>query len=125
MVDSTYHGYARLDAGVKKTFYSVHYRSDIDATLTSQFTINGGGDWAKGQVFTQVDTVPTDNYILSPCGPAWLYSFNERVSLTSTSSNVSIPPPEGDEPTIPFTYQLHLKFVKLYTSFQMQLMTLK
>lgn len=54
LVDSTYHGYAQMDTGVKGTFYSTYYFSqDASATTTTQTSLTGGGIWAAGQVYTK------------------------------------------------------------------------
>lgn len=54
VVDSTYHGYAQMDAGVTGTFYSTYYFSqDASATTTTHTSLTGGGIWATGQVYTK------------------------------------------------------------------------
>lgn len=54
LVDSTYHGFAQMDAGVTGTFYSTYYFSqDASATTTTRTSLVGGGDWVLGQVYTK------------------------------------------------------------------------
>lgn len=54
VLDSTYHGYAQMDAGVTSSFLSTYYFSqDASATTTTKTSLTGGGIWAAGQVYTK------------------------------------------------------------------------
>ncbi|KAK1764145.1 hypothetical protein QBC33DRAFT_562197 [Phialemonium atrogriseum] len=110
VVDSTYHGYAQLDAGVTGTFYSTYYFSqDASATTTTQTSISGGGIWEQGQVYTKADTVPTASYIFSPCGANGILNINNRIALTSTDKSASGLLTD-DDATVAFTQQIHLSW---------------
>jgi hypothetical protein len=107
-VESTYHGYARLDKGVTGTFFSTYFFSqDASATTTTQTSITGGGVWTDGQVYTKVDKVPTASYIWSPCGAQGILNINNRLALSTTDRNA-----EGeftnDDATVKFTQNLQL-----------------
>jgi hypothetical protein len=108
LVESTYHGYAQLDAGVTGTFYSTYYFSQSPKdTTTTQTSITGGGIWAQGQVYTKADAIPTAAYIYSPCGATGILNVNNRISLTSTN-----PKATGiltdDDATVAFNQQVRL-----------------
>ncbi|KAB5517349.1 hypothetical protein GE09DRAFT_979172 [Coniochaeta sp. 2T2.1] len=108
VVDSTYHGYAQLEAGVTGTFYSTYYFSQSAGdTTTTQTSIAGGGIWAQGQVYTKADQVPTASYIYSPCGANGILNVNNRIALTSTNSS-AIGELTDDDATVAFTQQIHL-----------------
>ncbi|KAJ9131622.1 hypothetical protein NKR23_g11653 [Pleurostoma richardsiae] len=110
IVDSTYHGYAQLDKGVTGTFYSTYYFSqDASATTTTQTSIQGGGIWADGQVYTKQDQVPTASVIWAPCGANGILNINNRIALTSTNSSASGQVTD-DDATVAFTQQLHLSW---------------
>ncbi|GAB1312411.1 hypothetical protein MFIFM68171_02621 [Madurella fahalii] len=108
---STYHGYARLDAGVSKTFSSTYYFAALDGPVTTtRTTIEGGGDLAHGQVFTRTERVQPEDYVLSPCsrpGEPIHLDVLDRVVLQSTNSSSSVMiPDDGDD--VPLTQQIHL-----------------
>ncbi|KAB5528836.1 hypothetical protein GE09DRAFT_1228591 [Coniochaeta sp. 2T2.1] len=110
VVDSTYHGYAQLEAGVTGTFYSTYYFSQSAGdTTTTQTSIAGGGIWAQGQVYTKADQVPTASYIYSPCGANGILNVNNRIALTSTNST-AIGELTDDDATVAFTQQIHLSW---------------
>lgn len=110
VVDSTYHGFAQLDAGVTGTFYSTYYFSqDASATTTTQTSIQGGGAWAAGQVYTKDDKVPTASVIYAPCGANGILNVNNRIVLASTNKTATGQITD-DDATIAFTQQFHLQW---------------
>ena len=110
VLDSTYHGYAQLDAGVTGSFYSTYYFSqDASATTTTQTSITGGGQWAQGQVYTKHDQVPSASFIYSPCGANGILNVNNRISLTSSNSQATGEVTD-DDATVAFTQQIHLSW---------------
>ncbi|KAK3364649.1 hypothetical protein B0T25DRAFT_70365 [Lasiosphaeria hispida] len=112
VVDSTYHGYAQLDKGVTGTFYSTYYFSqDASATTTTQTSIQGGGIWASGQVYTKNDKIPTASFIFSPCGANGILNINNRIALTSTNSTAS-GEVTNDDATVAFTQQININWRK-------------
>jgi hypothetical protein len=110
VVESTYHGFALLENGVTGTFFSTYFFSqDASATTTTRTTINGGGVWAEGQVYTKSDSVPTASLIFSPCGASGILNINNRISLTSSSNSASGEITD-DDATVAFTQQLNLSW---------------
>lgn len=112
VLDSTYHGYAQLDAGITGNFYSTYYFSqDAQATTTTQTSIAGGGIWADGQVYTKNDKIPTASIIYSPCGATGILNINNRIALTSTNSSASGLITD-DDATVAFTQQINISWIK-------------
>ncbi|KAI0173687.1 hypothetical protein GGR52DRAFT_401097 [Hypoxylon sp. FL1284] len=110
VVESTYHGYAQLESGVTGTFYSTYYFSqDAAATTTTRTSIEGGGTWADGQVYTKQDLVPTASIIWSPCGASGILNVNNRVALTSSNSSAS-GQISDDDATVAFNQQVHFNW---------------
>jgi hypothetical protein len=110
VVESTYHGYAQLEAGVTGTFYSTYYFSqDASATTTTQTSITGGGVWAQGQVYTKQDKIPTTSYIWSPCGGNGVLNINNRIALTSSNSQAS-GEVTNDDATIKIEHKLNINW---------------
>ncbi|KAJ9136544.1 hypothetical protein NKR23_g9774 [Pleurostoma richardsiae] len=110
VIDSTYHGYAQLDAGVTGTFYSSYYFSeDAARTATTRTSIGGGGVWAEGQVYTKQDIVPTASYVRSPCGSTSILNVNNRIALTSADAGASGLITD-DDATVAITQQIHLRW---------------
>lgn len=108
VVEATYHGYALLEKGVTGTFFSTYYFSqDAKATTTTQTSIQGGGIWEQGQVYTKADRIPTASYIWSPCGASGILNVNNRIALTS-SNRTAIGEITDDDATIAFTQQLNI-----------------
>ncbi|RYO94677.1 hypothetical protein DL766_007971 [Monosporascus sp. MC13-8B] len=108
VVESTYHGYAQLDAGVTGTFLSTYYFSqDAGSTTTTRTSIQGGGPWALGQVYTKQDKVPTAAVIWSPCGATGILNVNNRIALTSRNSS-AYGQISDDDATVAFTQQVHV-----------------
>jgi hypothetical protein len=109
VVDSTYHGFAQLDSGITGTFYSTYYfSSDAARTSTTQTSIQGGGVWADGQVYTKQDSLPANNVVRSPCGgSSSILNINNRIALTSTNSAGS-GMITNDDATAALTQQVHI-----------------
>lgn len=108
VVEAAYHGYALLEKGVTGTFFSTYYFSqDAKATTTTQTSIQGGGIWEQGQVYTKADRIPTASYIWSPCGASGILNVNNRIALTS-SNRTAIGEITDDDATIAFTQQLNI-----------------
>lgn len=108
VLDSTYHGYAQLEKGVTGNFYSTYYFSqDAAATTTTSTSIQGGGVWEYGQVYTKNDKIPTASYIWAPCGAQGMLNINNRISLTSTNASASGLITD-DDATFAFTQQLNI-----------------
>ena len=110
VLDSTYHGFAQLDAGVNGTFYSSYYFSqDASATTTTRATISGGGAWADGQVYTKYDQIPTASVVYAPCGAAGILNVNNRIVLTSASKTATGQVTD-DDATVALTHQVHISW---------------
>ena len=108
VVDSTYHGFALLEKGVKGSFLSTYFfSSDAGDTCTTRTDIEGGGIWAEGQVYTQKDMVPATEVIRSPCGREDQLNINNRVSLTSSDSKAA-GMISNDDQTLALTQQVHI-----------------
>jgi hypothetical protein len=108
ILESTYHGYAQLETGVTGNFYSTYYFSqDARATTTTQTSIQGGGIWEQGQVYTKADQVPTASYIFSPCGANGILNINNRIALTSTNP-AAFGLITDDDATVAFTQQVNI-----------------
>ncbi|EMR63777.1 putative secreted protein [Eutypa lata UCREL1] len=112
VVEATYHGYAQLETGVTGTFLSTYYFSqDAGATYktTTRTSIEGGGVWELGQVYTKQDQVPTAAVIWSPCGATGLLNVNNRIALTS-SNTTAFGTISDDDATVAFTQQVHVNW---------------
>ncbi|KAI1635540.1 hypothetical protein F4809DRAFT_642418 [Biscogniauxia mediterranea] len=110
VVESTYHGYAQLEEGITGTFYSTYYFSqDAAATTTTQTSIQGGGLWEGGDVYTKQDQVPTASIIWSPCGATGILNVNNRIALTSSNASAS-GQISDDDATVAFTQQVHVSW---------------
>jgi len=110
IVEATYHGFARLDAGVRGEFLTSYYFSqDASKTSTTKMVATGGGALLTGQVYTKSDTVETASTIWSPCGSEGLLNINNRISLTSTDPKAS-GELSNDDATVAFTHQLHVSW---------------
>jgi hypothetical protein len=109
IADSTYHGYAQLDDGVTGTFFSTYYfSSDAANTCTTQTSIQGGGVWAAGQVYTKEDLVPAANSVSSPCGgSSAILNLNNRIALSSSNPQASGMITDDDR-TVALTQQIHI-----------------
>lgn len=71
-------------------------------------TIDGGGVWAQGQVYTQKDAVPAADVVRSPCdGRTAQLNINNRVLLTSSNSKAA-GMISNDDQTLALTQQIHI-----------------
>ncbi|KAL5115323.1 hypothetical protein ACEQ8H_006768 [Pleosporales sp. CAS-2024a] len=108
VVDATYHGWARLDAGVTGSFITTYYFSqDAGTTQTTRSSFTGGGPLSTGQVYTKQDTVETTATIWSPCGANGILNVNNRIALTSANATAA-GELSDDDATVAFTQQLHV-----------------
>lgn len=110
VLDSTYHGFAQLDAGVTGSFASVYAFLNADtgallaayANVTTVTALVGGGNLTTGVVYTVEEIIPTAKVIKSPCGQTVDLLVLTTISLTSTD-----PDAEGeltdDDATFDFT----------------------
>ncbi|CAG8949050.1 hypothetical protein HYFRA_00002179 [Hymenoscyphus fraxineus] len=109
ITDATYHGYARLDAGVTGNFLSTYYFSQsASSTCTTKSSISGAS-WVNGDVYTKHDEVETTATIWSPCGDTGLLNINNRIALTSTNTKAS-GEISNDDATVAFTHQAHVSW---------------
>jgi hypothetical protein len=110
ILETTYHGYAILEKGTKGDFFSTYYFSqDAAATTTTRVSIEGGGVWQAGQVYTKQDQIPTASIIWSPCGANGILNINNRIGLTATNTSAfgSI---TDDDATVALTQQLNMQW---------------
>jgi len=112
VLEATYHGWARLDAGVTGSFVTTYYFSqDASKTQTTRTNFNGGGALLNGQVYTKNDQVETTATIWSPCGGNGILNVNNRIALTSSNSTAA-GELSNDDATVAFTQQLHVAWRK-------------
>ncbi|KAF1941370.1 hypothetical protein EJ02DRAFT_512436 [Clathrospora elynae] len=112
VVDATYHGWARLDAGVTGSFITTYYFSqDAGKTQTTRMAAEGGGSLLTGQVYTKQDSVETTATIWSPCGQNGILNINNRISLTNKKADQA-GEMSNDDATVAFTQQLHVAWRK-------------
>lgn len=111
VVESTYHGFALLEDGVTGTFLSTYFfSSDAGTTCKTRTSIEGGGVWAEGQVYTQRDAVPATEVIRSPCGGrSDQLNINNRLLLTSEDAEAS-GMIVNDDQTLALTQQVHFEW---------------
>ncbi|KAF2267697.1 hypothetical protein CC78DRAFT_591054 [Lojkania enalia] len=108
VVDATYHGFARMDAGITGTFLTTYFFSqDAAKTSTTRMTAQGGGALEMGQVYTKQDKIETTATVWSPCGTTGILNINNRLSLTSKDPTAS-GEMSNDDATVAFTQQLHV-----------------
>ncbi|EUC49626.1 hypothetical protein COCMIDRAFT_84044 [Bipolaris oryzae ATCC 44560] len=116
VVDATYHGWARLDAGVNGTFITTYYFSeDAGKTQTTRMSVSGGGAFANGLVYTKQDAVETTATIWSPCGANGILNVNNRIALTSKNADAA-GEMSNDDATVAFTHQLHVAWRECKTT---------
>lgn len=118
VVQTTYHGFAQLDQGVTGTFesgYSFEDEGGRNAVggreATVQSSIQGGGSWSRGQVYTKTDTVPASKVVRSPCGQNVRLTIRTHLSLTGTNDTAE-GTLTGDDATISFTQQVNINWQK-------------
>jgi len=109
VLDATYHGYARLDSGVRANFISSYYFSqDAGSTAMTRSTIQGP-EFANGKTYTKKDSLQTSSMVWSPCGANGILNVNNRIALTS---NVSGAKGEvtNDDATFKFTQTVRMSW---------------
>jgi len=109
VLDATYHGYARLDAGVRANFISSYYFSqDAGSTAMTRSTIQGP-EFVNGKTYTKKDSLQTSSTVWSPCGANGILNVNNRIALTS---NVSGAKGEvtNDDATFKFTQTVRVSW---------------
>jgi hypothetical protein len=89
LMQATYHGYARLDAGVTGNFYSTYFFSQDASNSASSRTTITGSQYLAGQVYQKTDIVENASTVWSPCGDTGILNVNNRIALTATSSSLS------------------------------------
>jgi len=105
LMSATYHGYARLDAGVTGNFYSTYFFSqDASNTASSKTTISGA-DYLNGQIYQKTDVVENASTVWSPCGATGILNINNRIALTSTGSSLA-GELSDDDATVQFTQKV-------------------
>ncbi|KAE9372135.1 hypothetical protein N431DRAFT_558038 [Stipitochalara longipes BDJ] len=114
VLQSTYHGWARLDAGVNASFVSTYYFSQAAShTAETRKFISGDDtstDWTQGNTYDKVDTVKSASVIWSPCGANGILNINNRISLALEKGAPSTAAGElsDDDATVSFTQQVNL-----------------
>jgi hypothetical protein len=118
VVETTYHGFAQLDAGVTGNLAATYSFSDAAGgrrndlrDTESQTSIVGGGIWANGGVYTKQDVVPAERRVRSPCGQSVNLLIRTRLNLSSTNESASGVLTD-DDATIAFTQQVHIGWEK-------------
>jgi hypothetical protein len=112
LVQTTYHGFAILEEGITGDFVSTYFFSqDAEALSVSRTSIEGGGMWTEGQVYTRQDEIPTASMIYAPCGGEGILNINNRIQLRNDGDN---PDAFGsitdDDATVAFTQQLNINW---------------
>jgi hypothetical protein len=111
VVETTYHGWARLDSGVTGNVSSIYSFSEgIVGGSTSEAIIGGsGGGDELGQSYHETDTIPTTAIVKSPCGRNINLFIKTRIKLSSSNPTAS-----GalfrDDTTIALTQQVNLSW---------------
>jgi hypothetical protein len=109
LVTATYHGYARLDAGVTANFISSYYFSNAASNTASSRSTLSGAEYANGITYTKEDQIQNASLVWSPCGANGILNVNNRIALTSRDTNA-----EGeisnDDATIKFEQILRLSW---------------
>jgi len=105
LMEATYHGYARLDAGVTGSFFSTYYFSQNASNTASSRTDISGAAYLNGQVYQKNDEVENASLVWSPCGTTGILNVNNRIALTATRSSLS-GELSDDDATIAFYQQV-------------------
>jgi len=109
VLDATYHGYARLDAGVRANFISSYYFSqDASATAMTRSTIQGP-EFVNGKTYTKADSLNTNSMVWSPCGASGILNVNNRIALTSSVSGAK-GEVTNDDATFKFTQTVRVSW---------------
>ncbi|CZS88628.1 uncharacterized protein RAG0_00574 [Rhynchosporium agropyri] len=107
VVDATYHGWARLDAGVTGTFVSSYFFSQAASQTCSTRSTISGKQWLEGDIYTKQDLIESTAVIWSPCGASGILNVNNRIALSSTNAKLT-GELSNDDATVSFTHQLHV-----------------
>lgn len=111
LVTATYHGYVRLDAGVKANFLSSYYFSQAASKTASSRTELSGSEYKDGRMYTKEDQIENASMVWSPCGANGILNINNRIALTS-NNNQATGEISNDDATIKFEQKLRLKWQK-------------
>lgn len=126
VAETTYHGYAQLDDGVKGSMQTEYIFADKQGVglvagllggllgtvggllgIETTSTITGGGTFADGDPFTLTTTVPVRNRVASPC------QEQNADLLIRTTISLSAPNADAegslsdDDATVALTQQVH------------------
>jgi len=118
VLESTYHGWARLDPGVTGSFVSSYYFSqDASHTAQTRVSIVGDAHWQQGDTYQKDDLVQSTSAIYSPCGANGILNVNNRIAL-SVAANAPNATGElsDDDATVGFKQQLNLQWACCGTS---------
>ncbi|KAK3393325.1 hypothetical protein B0H63DRAFT_516517 [Podospora didyma] len=112
VVDAVYHGFAQLDSGITGSFSSSYSFLDSRGSsegksCSTKSTIDGGGVYENGTVYTKQDLIPTVSRVASPCGKNATLVIKTRINMSGGSANAS-GTLTGDDATIAFTQQMHI-----------------
>jgi len=114
VLQATFHGWARLDAGVNASFISTYFFSQAAAkTAETRKYISGDDtttDWTQGNTYEKVDTVKSASIIWSPCGANGILNINNRIALSLEKGAPTTAAGElsDDDATVSFTQQVNL-----------------
>jgi len=87
LVYATFHGYVRLDPGVKASLISSYYFSqNAGNTAQTRFDLSGP-QYVDGQSYTKEDTIPNSSVVWSPCGANGILNVNNRIALSASDPN--------------------------------------
>jgi hypothetical protein len=108
-VETTWHGFAVLEPYMTASFSSTYFFSNTstDAVVATRTEITGGGVWASGQVYTKSEVIPASSVVKSPCGATATLNINNRIALTSSSSEV-VGRIASEDPDVPITQQVRI-----------------
>jgi len=87
VLQATYHGYVRLDAGVNANFISSYYFSQDASRTAGSRTYIAGPEYQNGKSYTKTDNVENSATVWSPCGANGILNVNNRIALTSQNAN--------------------------------------
>jgi len=105
VMDSTFHGYARLDDGVTAALITSYFFSqDASHSAHSRSELRGP-EYRNGKIYEKKDVINTASVVWSPCGANGILNINNRIALSSNNRNA-----EGeistDDATIKFTQKV-------------------
>ena len=140
VLEATYHGFAQLDSGVTGSFESGYsFVDDDDRPVAGEFrngggsggggggarrkapegesvtlrsSVQGGGEWKNGKVYTKTDKVETSKVVRSPCGKNVRLVIRTRLDLTNSGNETAEGTLTGDDATFAFTQQVNIGWEK-------------